>query len=326
MAPRNDKIAVVLFQLGGPDSLEAIQPFLLNLFSDPDIINFPGAFIARRFIARKIAEKRSKKVRENYRAIGGRSPIFELTRQQAIALERALNQNLDAKVFIAMRYWHPTTEELILKLKHDTFSKVILLPLYPQYSYATTLSSIKEWHRQCARHNYNPIQFEIIENFYRHPAYIKTIVSHINLALMKFSEIKPAEIDLIFSAHSIPVSFVKKGDPYQKQIEETVRLIINSGKWNLSNFLCYQSKVGPIKWLGPSLKNIVSKRISEGRKHFLIIPISFVTDHIETLHEIGIEMRHFAMELGAEKFEISPALNDDPLFIECLSSLALEQL
>ncbi|MBI5476764.1 MAG: ferrochelatase [Ignavibacteriales bacterium] len=324
MHQRNEKIAVVLFQLGGPDSLDSIEPFLYNLFSDPDIINFPGAFIARKFIARKIAKNRSKKVRENYKAIGGKSPIFELTRLQAVSLERALNQHIDSKVFIAMRYWHPTTEEVIQKIKHDTFSKIILLPLYPQYSFATTLSSLKEWRKQSSLNKCNPVQIETIESFYNHPKYISAIVNRINTAVNKFSGIDRADIDLIFSAHSIPVSFVNKGDPYQKQIEKTVSLVIDEGNWSSPHQLCYQSKVGPIKWLGPSLKDTITQKIAAGRKHFLIIPISFVTDHIETLHEIGIEMRHFAKESGAEKFEISPVLNNGDDFIDALSTLVLE--
>ncbi|MBI5020475.1 MAG: ferrochelatase [Ignavibacteriales bacterium] len=324
-SPKN-KVAVILFQLGGPDSLDSIEPFLFNLFSDPDIINFPGAFLARSFIARKISSNRSKKVRENYRAIGGRSPILALTRAQAIALEQSLNEHTDAEVFIAMRYWHPNTEEVILKIKHDTFSKIILLPLYPQYSKATTLSSLKEWKKQCALLNYNPIQLETIESFHNHPSYINAITNHINTALLHFVDIDMKDIDLVFSAHSVPESYVKKGDPYQDQVLETVKLVVHKGKWNSPHTVGYQSKVGPIKWLGPSLHDTITELTSSGRKNFLIIPISFVTDHIETLHEIGIEMRRFAMESGANKFEIMPALNNDNDFIECLTALVLERI
>ncbi|MBA4312923.1 MAG: ferrochelatase [Chlorobiaceae bacterium] len=321
-----NKIAVILFQLGGPDSLDSVEPFLYNLFSDPDIINFPGAFLARRFIARKIAASRSTKVKENYRTIGGKSPILSLTRAQAVALEQSLNKHTNAEVFVAMRYWHPNTEEVILKIKHDTFSKIILLPLYPQYSKATTLSSIKEWKKQCALLNYNPVQLGTIESFYTHSLYINAIINHINSALASFTDIGPTDIDLVFSAHSIPVSYVKKGDPYQNHIIETVKLVLQKGKWNSPHTVCYQSKVGPIKWLGPSLHDAITELTARGRKNFLIIPISFVTDHIETLHEIGIEMRKYAMENGASRFEIMPALNNDADFIACLTALVLEQI
>ena len=324
-SPKN-KIAVILFQLGGPDSLDSVEPFLFNLFSDPDIINFPGAFLARNFIARQTSSSRSKKVRENYRAIGGRSPILALTRAQATALTQSLNKQTNAEVFVAMRYWHPNTEEVILKIKHDMFSKIILLPLYPQYSKATTLSSIKEWKKQCALLNYNPVQLETIESFYNHPLYINAITNHINTALAGFTNIEPTDIDLLFSAHSIPESYVKKGDPYRDHILKTVKLAVQKGKWNSPHTVCYQSKVGPIKWLGPSLLDTITELTAKGRKHFLVIPISFVTDHIETLHEIGIEMRKYAMENGASKFEIMPALNNDIDFIECLTALVLEQI
>lgn len=326
MNPQKDKIAVILFQLGGPDSLQSIEPFLFNLFSDPDIINFPGAFLARRFIARKIASGRAIRVEENYRAIGGRSPIFEHTRSQANSLRASLNQSVRAEVFIAMRYWHPFTEETVYKIKDDTFSKVILLPLYPQYSRATTLSSLKEWRKQCALVNYRPVQIETVESFHDHPDYVSAVVNHINRGLENLSDLDPSRIDLIFSAHSVPVSYIRKGDPYQKQIEETVELVCRAGAWSSPRHLCYQSKVGPIKWLGPSLRETVSRLTGTGRKNFLLIPVSFVTDHIETLHEIGIEMRHHATLAGAERFEMIPALNNDPDFIKCLTNLVLERL
>ena len=317
------KIAVVLFQLGGPDSLEAVEPFLYNLFCDPDIINFPGAFLARRPLAKFISSRRAKKVADHYREIGGKSPIVGLTNAQARALEIQLNQSIPAKVFVAMRYWHPLTEEVIAELKPGRFSKIICLPLYPQYSKATTVSSVKEWERQCSILDFKAIPTETICCYHNHPLYIEAIVENINGTYSKFSSLPPDEVDLIFSAHGIPLSLVKEGDPYKDQIEETVRLVVERGGWKSPYRLCYQSKVGPAEWLEPSLHTAIAELAAVGRKHFLVIPVAFVTEHIETLHEINIEAREEAIHLGVEQFEMMPALNDSPKFIECLKALVM---
>jgi len=321
-----DKIAVVLFQLGGPDSLDAVKPFLYNLFCDPDIIDFSGAFLARKPLARFISSRRSKKVIEKYQIIGGKSPILEHTKTQAASLERELNKTISAKVFIAMRYWHPLTEEVVTSIQKEQFKKIILLPLYPHYSKATTGSSLNEWNRQCALKKNFPSSAKTISSFHNHPLYIEAIVKNIQKALMKFSHISQEEVDLIVSAHGTPASLVKKGDPYKEQIEETVRLVMERGQWNSTHTLCYQSKVGPVKWLEPSLRETIQNLAAKGRKHFLIIPISFVTEHLETLNEINIEIRREAEQLGVEQFELMPALNDSPKFIQCLTELVMEKV
>ncbi|MBI4548807.1 MAG: ferrochelatase [Ignavibacteriae bacterium] len=322
----NKKIAVVLFQLGGPDSLEAVEPFLYNLFCDPEIINFPGAFLARKPLAKFISSRRAQKIAKHYQEIGGKSPILDLTRKQAEALERELNKTLQAKVFIAMRYWHPLTEEAVGEIKKDSYSKIVLLPLYPHYSMTTTLSSLNEWKRQCAQHGLNRIPEETISSYRNHPLYIEAIVENINTAYQRFSYVTPSEIDLVFSAHGVPVSVIQKGDPYQAHVEETVRLVIQKGGWQSPHVLCYQSKVGPSEWLKPSLEHTVRALASSERKHLLIIPISFVTEHIETLHEINIETRKEAEHLGIKQFEMMPALNDSPKFIHCLAELVLKSV
>ena len=321
----HDKIAVVLFQLGGPDSLEAIEPFLFNLFCDPDIVDFPGAFLARKPLAKFISARRSKRAIGNYRAIGGKSPILDLTNSQAASLEHELNKTISARVFVAMRYWHPLTESVLLDIKDKTFRKIILLPLYPQYSKATTGSSFNEWRRLLLLHRLD-IPSASILSFHDHPLYIDAIVEKINLALKDFSNIDQSEIDLVFSAHGTPVSLVRKGDPYKKQIEETVRLVMQAGKWRSPDLLCYQSKVGPVKWLEPSLKQTIRALAEKKRRHLLIIPVSFVTDHIETLHEINIEIRKEAGMLGFKSFNLMPALNDSPIFMKCLSELVLSNI
>jgi len=322
----NKKTAVVLFQLGGPDSLEAIEPFLYNLFMDPDIIDFPGAFLVRKPLAKLISSRRSVKVAKNYKQIGGKSPILDLTQHQASALESVLRlQNIDARVFIAMRYWHPMTDEVVQKIKADGFEQVILLPLYPQFSQATTRSSMNEWKRESKKQGC-VVPTKLVCCYPSHPLFVEALVDNINSALARFHKIASTDIDLIFSAHGVPLSYIKRGDPYQLQIEETVRCIVERGKWNSPHTLCYQSKVGPMKWLKPSLIETAEYLAGKNRKHLLVIPVAFVTDHIETLHEINIDVRRHAMEHGVQQFELTPALNDYPKFIQCLAELVQAQL
>ncbi len=321
-----NRIAVVLLQLGGPDSPDAIEPFLYNLFCDSDIINFPGAFLARKPLAKFISSKRSKKVIEKYLSIGGKSPINELTKSQAHALEIELNKHIPTKVFTAMRYWHPMTDEIIQQIKKDIFKKIILLPMYPQYSKATSGSSLNEWKRQSLLYEVKKISTIIIHSFHDHPLYIEALIEQIRTALKRFSSIEEREIDLVISAHSIPMSIVKKGDLYRQQIQETVLLLTQKGQWKSRHHICYQSRVGPISWLGPSLRETIRNLASEGRKYILIIPVSFVTDNIETLYEINIQMKREAEHLGIKQFELTPALNDSPKFIDCLKTLVLENI
>jgi protoporphyrin/coproporphyrin ferrochelatase len=316
----------VLFQLGGPDSLEAIEPFLYNLFMDPDIIDFPLAFLARKPLAKLISRKRSSLVRNNYQLIGGKSPILDLTRLQAISLHKSLvQQGLRAQVFIAMRYWHPMTDKIVSEIKAGGFDQIILIPLYPQFSQATTGSSMNEWNRQAKKQGLN-IPTRFVCCYPNHSSLLEALVENINKSLTRFPHILPADIDLVFSAHGVPVRYIQKGDPYQLQIEETVRRVIDLGKWDSPHTLCFQSKVGPIEWLKPSLLETVERLAGEERRHLLVIPIAFVTDHIETLHEINIEVRKHALARGVQQFEVMDALNDHPKFIECLTDLIVQRL
>jgi protoporphyrin/coproporphyrin ferrochelatase len=311
------KVAVVLFQLGGPDSQAAVEPFLYNLFSDPDIINFPGSFLARKPLAKLISTTRSKSVRVKYAEIGGGSPIRRLTEQQARALEVALRPHLTARTFVAMRYWHPNSEEAIASLNRAEFDELVLLPLYPHYSFATTGSSLKEWNRL-----YKPkVPVHLVDHFFDHPDYIAGIVDRINGLLNQLPH--PDEVQLVFSAHGLPMALVEKGDPYPQHIEATVRMVRELGAWPNPHVLCYQSRVGPQKWLQPSLTATIEKMAASGIKRMLVIPIAFLTEHIETLHEINIEAREQAEGLGVDDFHMMPALNDSPLLIRALADLVL---
>jgi protoporphyrin/coproporphyrin ferrochelatase len=331
---RPKRIAVVLFQLGGPDSQEAVEPFLYNLFCDPDIINFPGSFFARKTLARWISRTRAKTVGQHYAEIGGGSPIRHLTEEQGTALERALRPHISVRAIVAMRYWQPDTHEAIRVLETEPFDELVLLPLYPHYSFATTRSSLKEWNRlfQSGRGSGaragrgsiargEEVPAHVIEHFYDHPDYLAAIVERINDVLATLPN--RDQVHLLFSAHGLPLSLVAKGDPYPNQIETTVQLVRQLGSWPNSYTLCYQSRVGPQRWLQPSLIETLDHLARTGVKSLLVIPISFVTDHIETLHEIDIEARKHAETAGITEFYMMPALNDSPLLIRALADLVL---
>jgi len=312
-------VGVVVFQLGGPDSLDAIEPFLYNLFCDPDIIDFPFARLGRKALARLISATRARKVQHHYAVIGGGSPIRKFTEQQARALENALaDLGIDARCFVAMRYWHPFTDEAVSAVERAGCDQLVLLPLYPQYSCTTTGSSLNEW-RRCFRHPEIPVH--VVNDFYREELYLESLVEKIDEALARFPE--PENVDLVFSAHSVPVAVVQKGDPYQRQIEETVELLLARGGWGNRHQLCYQSKVGASKWLQPSLRTTLRELASTGVKDVCVVPVSFVSDHVETLGEVDHEARELARQLGIRQFEMTSGLNDSPTFIASLAELVV---
>jgi ferrochelatase len=340
--PDNGKrrqVAIVLFQLGGPDSPEAIEPFLYNLFSDPDIIDFPLSRIARPALARLMASRRAKRVGGHYAKMGGKSPLRELTERQAKALETELRKTLEARVFIAMRYWRPLTEEAVKEILNGEFTQVILLPLYPQFSRTTTGSSLNEWHRR-----FDPeagkrrVPVKVIREFYDHPVYLEAVVERIDEGLAKFSRgtfdqetrlgaRKAGEgVHLVFSAHGVPLAVIEAGDHYQAQVEATVERVVRRGGWANPYRLCYQSRVGPGRWLGPMLDETLRGLAAAGARKVLIVPIAFVSDHVETLCEIDIEARALAGRLGYRQFEMMPALNDSPRFIQALADLVLREV
>ncbi len=320
-----NRIAVVMFQLGGPEGQADVEPFLYNLFCDPDIINFPGAFLARKALAKLISTTRSKVVGRHYAEIGGGSPIRRLTERQARALEETLRPHLRARAIVAMRYWHPDSAEAVATLESEPYDELVLLPLYPHHSFATTRSSLREWDRQYGailktRSGSKPA-VKLIDHFYDHPDYVAAIVERINSVLQQVPA--PEDVYLVFSAHGLPMTLVEKGDPYPKHIEQTVQLVRQLGAWSNPHVLCYQSKVGPQKWLQPSLTGTLERLAKSGGRRMLVIPIAFLTEHIETLHEINIEARAHAEHLGVKDFYLMPALNDSPLLIRALADLVL---
>jgi ferrochelatase len=315
------RVGIVLFQLGGPDTLEAIEPFLYNLFCDPDIIDFPFARIGRKPLAKLVSTARARKVQHHYAIIGGGSPIRRHTERQARALEIELrNQGHDAHCFVAMRYWHPFTQEAIAQLRASQCEEIVLLPLYPQYSSTTTGSSLNEWRRRFL----DDVPVHCVETFYRNTMYLDSVVEKVNEALSRFPE--PERAEIVFSAHSIPMSVIAKGDPYQRQIEQTVRLVTERGGWRNPHRLCYQSKVGASRWLQPSLHQTLRQLAAEQVREMCVVPVAFVSDHVETLGEIAHEAREEARRLGITRFEMSAGLNDSPKFIQALGQIVHQAL
>jgi ferrochelatase len=320
------RVGIVLFQLGGPDSLDAVEPFLRNLFLDPDIIPLGPLNFIRGPLAGYIAKKRTPAVAGRYAMIGKRSPIGILTERQRIRLVRALELYIEPVAVTAMRYWKPMTADAVAALKNaGRLDELVLLPLYPHYSYATTLSSLKEWRRVYGE-PLDTLPERTIEAFYDHPQYIEALVTNIGKCLRQFAD--ASKIHLLFSAHGLPMSLVEKGDPYPKHVAETIRLVCEQGaarfpNWPKTHMLCYQSKVGPAKWLEPSFLGTLEKLGHEGVREAMIVPISFVTEHIETLHEINIDGRADAKKWGIERFRMMPAVGDSPPFIAALKDLVL---
>jgi len=314
------RVAVVLMNLGGPNNLEAVQPFLKNLFSDPAIIRAP--IFIRYFLARYLAGLRKAPAMENYKLLGGKSPLLELTRQQAKNLELELNKVSEHKVkcFVAMRYWHPFSKEIVKEVKEFAPQKVVLLPLYPQFSSTTSASSLRDWREAAAGAGF-ACDVTSICCWFDDPAYIAASAKLIKSALENARAQQSAPVRILFSAHGLPESIVKKGDPYAYQIECTARAIISAlGEENLDFSICFQSRATPQKWLEPSTEMTLEKAAKD-KTTVLVVPIAFVSDHSETLVELDVEYRDIALKLGVPGYFRVSAQNSDPDFIEALAGI-----
>lgn len=313
--------AILLINLGGPDSLDAVEPFLYNLFSDPDIMGHNRLILKP--LAKLISRRRAPLVKGFYSLIGGKSPIVELTECQGKALEKALSSYGRYQVFIAMRYWHPLIGETVQKILTLAPQEIIVLPLYPHYSVTTTGSSLNEFNRAWRKSGPKEIRVSMIKEWYDHPSYIKAMCHSIEKALDSFKlDIRNAHI--VFSAHGIPLKFVEQGDPYAGQIERSVELIKGRLGPEGNYHLCYQSRVGPLKWLGPYTEEVLKGLGKKKVKNVVLVPVSFVSDHLETLYEMDILYKEKAHEYGIPHFYRVPALNDYPLLIEALMEIVLQ--
>jgi ferrochelatase len=311
------KLAVVLFNLGGPDSLDAVQPFLKNLFSDPAIIRLPG--LIRRPLAKLIASRRAPVAREIYAHLGGHSPILEETEAQARALEAVLaRKGDDARCFIAMRYWHPFAHETMAAVREFAPERIVLLPLYPQYSTTTTRSSVSEWKALASRALRDPPHHEVCCYPFE-DGFIAALSDLLGAALKAAN---PAlKYRVLFSAHGLPKRIVDRGDPYQWQVERTVEALLQ--RWQgepLDYTICYQSRVGPLEWIGPATEKEV-QRAGADKKGLIVVPVAFVSEHSETLVELDIEYGKLARASGVPDYIRVPTVRSHPLFIDGLARL-----
>ena len=313
------KKAVILFNLGGPDKLESVEPFLFNLFNDPAMISIPTIF---RYLLAKFISKRRVSISKNiYKKIGNKSPILELTKNQAKNLENNLSKKGDYKCFVVMRYWHPRAFDVIKKVKEYNPEEIILLPLYPQFSALTSGSSINEWNDLCRKKNYK-VKTKTICCY---PTESNFIASHVSLIKKTTEDVENNNFKLIFSAHGLPESKIKKGDPYQRHVEETVKEIMSKlNNKNINHVISYQSRVGPMKWIGPSTNEEIIKHSKE-KKGIVIVPVAFVSEHSETLMELDIEYKKLAEENGCSFYKRVPTLGVEANFIKGLEELVLKQ-
>jgi ferrochelatase len=314
----NRRIAVVLFNLGGPDSPAAVEPFLFNLFFDRNIIDLPA--ILRWPLAKVIAGRRAKAARTIYRAMGGRSPILPNTERQAAALQATLGDLGEVRVFIAMRYWHPLTEETVAAVKRFTPDEVILLPLYPQFSTTTTESSHRVW-RDAAKKQGVAAPQKLICCYPSEPGFIAAVAKITAAAIARAKAKTDAPIRVIFSAHGLPKKIVDRGDPYVAQVSATVHAVVDRLGLAASEWMvAFQSRVGPLEWVGPATDHSIEEAASAG-KAVIVVPIAFVSEHSETLVELDIEYRHLAERRGAAAYERAPTVAEDPDFIAGLAQL-----
>ncbi len=320
------RVGVLLLNLGGPDKLEDVGPFLYNLFSDPEIIRLPFRWLQKP-LAWFIATRRTRTSQENYKQIGGGSPLRRITEAQGEALkEQLISLGQEANIYVGMRYWHPYTEEAIAQLTQDNIEHLVILPLYPQFSISTSGSSFrlleKLWQEDP---KLQPIDYTVIPSWYKQPGYLQAMAQLIAQELQQFPN--PDEVHIFFSAHGVPKSYVEEaGDPYQQEIEECTALIMQTLNRPNAHTLAYQSRVGPVEWLQPYTEDALKELGTQGVKDLVVVPISFVSEHIETLQEIDIEYREVAEESGIHNFRRVPAPNTHPVFINALAELVIDAL
>ncbi len=310
---------VVLLNMGGPDSLDAVRPFLFNLFSDREIIRL-GPALLQPLIAWFIARRRAPKSAESYRKIGGRSPINEITAAQASALEDMLSEQVKGERFLCspgMRYWHPRTPDVLQELKSKGVERVVGLTLYPHYSRATTGSSLRDFEKAASSLGLNHVT---VKQYSDHPDYIAALENSLRIGLKNMRE---KDFVLVYSAHNLPVEMIEQGDPYLDHVKATIAAL--EARTGIKGELCFQSRSGPVEWLEPTTEEMLNSLADQGRREILIMPISFVSDHVETLYEIDIQYGEIMKKRGVRLVR-TPSLNHDEKFIYALSQLVKDAL
>jgi len=315
---RTGPTGVILLNMGGPEKPADVRPFLYNIFSDREIIRLGPSFLQKP-LAWYIARKRAPKSMATYGRIGGGSPITRITRSQEQALQKKLSDAGNFVVTTAMRYWHPTTRDALAVIQSRNVDRLVALSLYPHYSCATSGSSLNELKRQLFDEPH-PFPLVEIDSWPDHPGYIDCLATKITQGLARFGS---EDVELVYSAHSLPVSFIEEGDPYVDHLQRTIAAVENSTA--KKGRICYQSRSGPVQWLAPSTPEMIDSLAQEGCKNILMVPISFVSDHVETLVEINMQYREYAAEQGI-RLETTESFNDDDDFIEALSDIVLKRL
>jgi len=308
--------------MGGPDSLSAVRPFLYNLFSDRELIQLPAGALLQKPFAWLISRLRAPKVKVNYAMIGGRSPLLEWTEKQAQGVARELGEQV--KPYVAMRYWTPRAAECLRRMKQDGIEQAVVLSMYPHYTNATTGSSVNDFEAAAAR-VFPELKYTIIREWYDWPGYLDALANRIREGLEKFHELVRDEIPILFSAHALPQKFIDEGDPYRDHVISTVHGVMErfgGHPWQLG----FQSRTGPVKWMEPDTLAVLDQLGAEKAPGALIVPISFVSDHIETLQEIDFEFRMHAEAIGLPRFERTPSLNDNEDFLQALAALVRSSL
>lgn len=321
------KLGVILFNMGGPETLADVRPFLFNLFSDPEIVRLPVRLMQRP-LAWLIATTRYQKSAGYYTQIGGGSPLRRITEAQATALRAELQQRgVAAQVYVGMRYWHPFTKVALDQIEQDGITDLIALPLYPHFSVSTTGASFKDFIAQLdARGGLRHIRRHYITRWHTHASYINALAAQIADEIRQFPDPDPRRVHLLFSAHSVPQSYIANGDPYLRHIEATMALVTERLGGLSPAHLSFQSKVGPVKWLEPATDAKLRELRQRGAAQVLAIPISFVSEHIETLYELDILYKNLAAEIGILAYRRVPACNTQPAFIGALADLISEKL
>ncbi|MEZ4701939.1 MAG: ferrochelatase [Rhodothermales bacterium] len=328
-----DKVGVVLFNLGGPYKRADVAPFLYNLFMDPAIIDIPLKGSWRHWLATFIAKTRGRKLRQDYEAIGGGSPINRLTQEQATELESHLNEvygrsaGVSFRTYVAMRYWHPTSEEAVRRMQQDGITKVLLLPMYPQYSKTSAGSSFLYWWtlEQANEIPYWPTSY--VYEYAANPKYIQAISERIDEGLQRFPREIRGDVELVFSAHGTPIREMRdRHDPYCCHIHRSVEQVMALRGYDRPHHVGFQSKVGPAEWLSPSLPGKLKELAQAGRKAVLVNPMGFVCDHVGTQFELDMEVREQAEGYGITHYEVTRGLNNHPLFIEALGEVVVSQI
>jgi ferrochelatase len=326
------KVAVVFFNLGGPDSKNAIKPFLMNFFMDKNIITVPIPF--RCFIAALISKKRSKReAGESYGELGDRSPLLPNTLKQAKALEKQLkdsDKNATFKVFTAMRYWHPMSAQTVREVRDWGADKIVIMPLYPQFSTTTTKSSLEAWDKAAFQAGMDKVPTSIIGCYHTNDGFIKASADHIQTQYETAIKAGHKNPRVLFSAHGLPEKIITSGDPYQWQCEQTAEKIAallakNTKVKDLDWQICYQSRVGPMKWIGPSLDEALEKAAAD-EKCVVIYPHAFTQEHVETLVELDIEYKEMAEHMGIKGYYRAKTAGENPDFIKGLAGLVKKHL